>query len=289
MGMKLLTPLDSIDILKSRDPVAFQCEICDKVFSRPKNYACRAIKGTKSPINYCSHTCSKGPKQDTFVEKQCAKCGTPFTSRRSDEVAHCSRRCANSRQMSQEQKDKLRAINLGKSGPPKTLIEYSNCQRCNKTIVRKRHGNKKYCVSCKTESLRESCRNRPQMGRNNNSKAAWYESPIAGRVWLESSWEKQCAEVFDKHNIQWERPKTRFKWTDKDEIEHHYYPDFYLIKYDVYLDPKNPWQQEKDKYKLEQVRKNHLINLYILNRKDINEESLLTFISKLEPTGEFAS
>lgn len=124
------------------------------------------------------------------------------------------------------------------------------------------------------------------MGRNNNSRAAWYESPIAGRVWLESSWEKQCAETFDKHGVRWERPKTRFKWADQEGIDHHYYPDFYLLDYDIYLDPKNPWQQKKDRYKLEQIRKMYPIDLRILNREQIEEKALLGMLSEMSPKQE---
>lgn len=121
------------------------------------------------------------------------------------------------------------------------------------------------------------------MGRNNNSRAAWYESPIAGRVWLESSWERQCAEILDKHAIPWERPKQRFAWIDPKGASHHYYPDFYLPRHDVYLDPKNPWQLKKDEFKLAAVRANHPITLLILDRKAIEEDVLLALLKTHEP------
>lgn len=45
------------------------------------------------------------------------------------------------------------------------------------------------------------------------------------------------------------------KWVDKNQKERRYYPDFYLIDFDVYLDPKNPYVMDRDKEKLEIVCK----------------------------------
>lgn len=72
-------------------------------------------------------------------------------------------------------------------------------------------------------------------------------------VVLESSWELDLAKWLDELNIKWIRPK-HLTWNDgkKDRL---YYPDFYLVDYDVYLDPKNPWAMENDKFKMKVVSK----------------------------------
>jgi hypothetical protein len=193
--------------------------------------------------------------------------------------------------MSDKQKHKLREINIGKTYPlrKKPPIE-CQCLNCGKAFLSPNRVKRKLCSKeCGTAWRSRECKSREGMGRNNNSHAAWYDSPIAGRVWLESSWERQCAEIFDKHQVQWERPKTRFLWIDQDGKSHHYYPDFYLPCFDLYLDPKNPWQQEKDAYKLARVRENHSIKLVILNKEEIKEEALLKMLKELEQTANIAS
>ena len=58
-------------------------------------------------------------------------------------------------------------------------------------------------------------------------------------VMLDSSWELALAKTLDKNNITWIRPES-VKWTDDLGVQHNYFPDFYLVDYDIYLDPKNP-------------------------------------------------
>ena len=58
-------------------------------------------------------------------------------------------------------------------------------------------------------------------------------------VLLDGSWELALAKRLDYLDITWTRPSP-LKWKDEMGLEHNYFPDFYLPKYDVYLDPKNP-------------------------------------------------
>lgn len=119
------------------------------------------------------------------------------------------------------------------------------------------------------------------MCKNNNRHAGWYESPIAGRVWLESSWEVKCAQVLDKHGIDWRRPKESFEWFDVEGKRHLYHPDFYLPDTDLYLDPKNPHRQQMDAFKIDDVRSRHPIKLLILSRDEIEEQRLLELIREV--------
>lgn len=57
---------------------------------------------------------------------------------------------------------------------------------------------------------------------------------------LDSSYERIIAKILDEHNIDWIRPKP-LDWYSKDGIKHHYFPDFYLTQYNIYLDPKNDY------------------------------------------------
>lgn len=83
--------------------------------------------------------------------------------------------------------------------------------------------------------------------RNGSRKTIYYNGII-----LESSWELEIAQLLDLLQIEWVRPKP-MKWFDSSSKEHLYYPDFYLPKYNIYLDPKNPYCMERDKEKMEYI------------------------------------
>ena len=65
---------------------------------------------------------------------------------------------------------------------------------------------------------------------------------------LDSAWEEALAKRLDDLDLKWERPNA-VKWVDSKGVTRNYFPDFYLIEYDIFLDPKNPYaikaQQEK--------------------------------------------
>jgi hypothetical protein len=91
---------------------------------------------------------------------------------------------------------------------------------------------------------------------------------------LDSKWEEELAKRLDSIGIDWIRPAP-LKWSDDNGITHNYFPDFYLPKYDIYLDPKNPYavsvQQTKINCLLKQIR--NLRILYTLEEcKTFNME-----------------
>ena len=67
---------------------------------------------------------------------------------------------------------------------------------------------------------------------------------------LDSSWELALAKRLDELNIRWIRPNP-LPWIDKSGIIHNYFADFYLLDYDLYLDPKNPGAIRVQKEKIE--------------------------------------
>jgi hypothetical protein len=71
-------------------------------------------------------------------------------------------------------------------------------------------------------------------------------------VLLESTWEHAIAQWLDANNVDWTRP-AHLPWIDKKGKKRKYFPDFYLPKYDVYLDPKNPYQISISLDKLEYI------------------------------------
>lgn len=99
-------------------------------------------------------------------------------------------------------------------------------------------------------------------------------------VKLDSSYEVKFAEDLDKNKIKWSRPKPLLYKLN--EVEHRYYPDFYLDDYDVYVDTKNDYliNHVNPKYGITDVEKIHLVEqqngvkIYILDKDNLLWSSL---------------
>lgn len=88
---------------------------------------------------------------------------------------------------------------------------------------------------------------------------------------LQSSYEFKCAEILNAMGIKWIRP-AHLKYGEKK-----YFPDFYLIDYDVYLDPKNDYLIKKDEEKIRLASEENNVTIHMVAEDDINIE----YISKL--------
>ena len=52
----------------------------------------------------------------------------------------------------------------------------------------------------------------------------------------------------------------------------HYFPDFYLPKYDLYLDPKNDYLITKDKVKIQQAEILNNCRIIVISKENITED-----------------
>jgi hypothetical protein len=114
-----------------------------------------------------------------------------------------------------------------------------------------------------------------EFGGSNRNKHAhgWYESPYAGKVWLESSYEFKVAKILDENKIEWKRPKHLNYIIDGKKKR--YFPDFFLVQYNLYLDPKNDFLIQKDKEKIRTVCKQNNVEVVILDSTNLTLESIL--------------
>jgi hypothetical protein len=85
-------------------------------------------------------------------------------------------------------------------------------------------------------------------------------------IWLDSSWEFELAKRLDELKIKWKRPEP-IKWIDNKGKKHNYFPDFYLVDYDLFLDPKNPAAYQNQKEKIEILEK-QLKNIIFIKTLD---------------------
>lgn len=74
-------------------------------------------------------------------------------------------------------------------------------------------------------------------------------------VVFDSGYEVLIAKYLDAHNIIWIRPTNAVYWFDSNGKQRRYFPDFYLPKYDIYLDPKNSYCISQQIEKLNVVSK----------------------------------
>ena len=97
-----------------------------------------------------------------------------------------------------------------------------------------------------------------------------------GTVNLQSTYEEKVATELDKHNIDWIRP-SYLKYIDKNGKQRKYFPDFYLKKYNVYLDPKNDYliKQHFDKIRRAGLYNNVKILILTVNQLTWKEIKLL--------------
>lgn len=100
-------------------------------------------------------------------------------------------------------------------------------------------------------------------------------------IQVDSSYEKVVAQSLTENNINWERAK-RFQYKDLTNKVHYYTPDFYLPKYNVYLDPKNdylinnvnPILGYKDLDKINWVMEQNNIKVIVLNKDHLTWDKL---------------
>lgn len=95
-------------------------------------------------------------------------------------------------------------------------------------------------------------------------------------VRLDSSYERKLAKIFDDNDIKWIRPKP-LVWYSNNGMKHHYYSDFYLIDYDLYIDPKNEYCFKVQAEKIQYI-KEHYKNCIFLHKYDLEETKILKLL-----------
>lgn len=91
-------------------------------------------------------------------------------------------------------------------------------------------------------------------------------------VTLQSSYELTCSQILDKMSIKWIRP-SHLKYDGRC-----YFPDFYLVDYDVYLDPKNDYKAIQDADKIQKVIDQNSVKVFVLSKKQLSEEYIASVI-----------
>lgn len=207
----------------------------------------------------------------------CKNCQSPIPyAKRTNKF--CSQSCSGTynnkgRIYTKETKQKISKSLTGKVSPfkgtynngstrfPWTSVRHYKCSIC-ENIFWYDYSNQRKRKTCSRECQIQA-KVKIRTYQNGSRKPTWYYcNKLQENVLLESSWEVTVAEKLDELNIKWIRPK-HIIWLDKEGISHLYFPDFYIEKFDVYLDPKNPYCMSRDKEKISVIKTK--VNLVVGN------------------------
>lgn len=142
------------------------------------------------------------------------------------------------------------------------------CEMCDKELEYEKRNKKTCSKKCYKKLISRNNKSNSNCGGETNYKKFKYKD-----VWMDSSWEVKLAKWMDKNKIKWVRDKKIwFEWVDENSEKHRYHPDFYLPEFDMYIDPKNNYLIERDRLKLEYVKKHYNLNLLYGKVENITQE-----------------
>lgn len=224
-----------------------ECKECKKIFkpSWSKN------GGTK----FCSRGCYlKNKQEQNSVILKCDSCNKEFKRFKSNLIGQKLNYCTN------------------ECRPRTQGLQQVNCKFCDKELLKyKSTISKSGNVFCNSScSISYTIKNKGIFFLR-SKRSLYFNKWENKEVYLESSWEKRCAEVLDELNIKWVRP-SYLEWIKKDKTKHKYFPDFYLPDYNLYIDPKNSLRLKQDKEKINVLLNVNKINLLVGDIDKIENE-----------------
>lgn len=105
--------------------------------------------------------------------------------------------------------------------------------------------------------------------RAGRCKKIKYNSPVAGEVSLDGSWELAVAQYLDTQHLTWKRNKTRFPYTHPKGYSATYCPDFYIEEWKSYLEIKG-YETPLDRVKWSQFK----CPLIVWKRQQLREHGI---------------
>lgn len=123
------------------------------------------------------------------------------------------------------------------------------------------------------EKIRKSINERYANGwevKCGRAKKYTYESPIAGKVKVDGTWELSVCKYLDNMKLQWKRNKTRFKYINLKNKESTYCPDFWVEDWKSYIEVKG-YKTELDECKWKQFP----AKLLIWDKKVLKEKNII--------------
>ena len=199
--------------------------------------------------HYMSKKCLSGGKQVKSSSLTCSHCESSFSSSAGRGVHEVQ--CGHN--------SKRRILNLGRTAWNKGLKSKPDTR--NPEFIGKIGGY------------------RPNAGRSQKFKVV---DSYGKSTTLQSTYELKCMELLNDLGIKWSRPKA-LKYDNKN-----YFADFYLVDFDLYLDPKNSYKAKLDTDKIAAVIAENKVKLYVLLKEQLTRDYIENLIA-VRPNGEVAS
>lgn len=216
----------------------------------------------------------------------CPKCGISHDKK----GKFCSRTCANSRTWTDDDKQKKRESALNwwntldseqrvllsdqRRTQMNDVIHIPKCYRKNYIVTESTKQKLRYSrigKSTITPTGRKKLANLAKvrnLGGHTSKRKLKYVLLDGSYVYLQSGYEIKYATFLDDNNIRWNRPPP-LNWVDDEGIEHKYYPDFYLLDYNVFVDTKNDYLIIKDAEKISRVVEQNKVVIKVLSQREL--------------------
>lgn len=238
----------------------FPCMICGKLRYYKQSLTIKILNGRKT---YCSHKCQKIGYKIQFAGKNNPAYGKIYRTKKDnpDWAKKISEGCIRNQ------------INVGDKNGMKNP---ETAKRMAKTRRERVTSDPEYRKQCS-----ESTRNGWAAGRYDNAKVGqcdWYDyiKKDGTIVKCQGTWEFAYACYLDQNDIRFVAHKGRISYVDENGVERSYYPDFYLIDSDEYIDIKSDYTESLQPMKLVHViRSNPNMKLRIIRKDELKELSLL--------------
>jgi len=294
--LKHIKNIETFNNAKYEDNIEILCTCCKKYFLRRKKlFLDKLRKGDNVNLSfYCSKDCENKTKfKNKSFELNCQECGKLIKRNLCRIKKHkhqfcdhsCSAKYSNktrkrvkwSESAKQAHSKKMKEKNIKWSESTKQAYSKKMKERNIKwsESAKQAHSKKminftpKLCIICNNKIPYEK-RHRKTCSANclsiNQSKAA-KRNLLGGslhpkevilingdKLYVDSTWEMLLANDLIKENIRWNKPK-KFLLTNGST----YTPDFYLLDYNVYIDPKSLFKKwnapsEKQKTQLQNIK-----------------------------------
>jgi hypothetical protein len=137
-------------------------------------------------------------------------------------------------------------------------------------------GRKKILISLAKGRAKKKIYTKPVGGYRANaghSKKFKVKDSFGKEVTLQSTYELQCAEILNELGIRWIRPAALFYDGRR------YYPDFKLVDFDIFLDPKNSYKAKLDAEKIHKVCEQNNVRVDVLLKEHLTREFMQTYTS----------
>lgn len=245
-----------------------KCEICKKEFEtkkqlsghisvhkRPKTYK---IKKTNNNQNYACKICNANYESKRSLKRHCVNHHNGFGYEERHFCKYCNKKFETGYSLGSH----VRMCKLNPNFQKRYEI-IKESSKINSVLYWQNLENRKKA------SDRAIYRN---LGGVKQSRWITYNGKILG-----SSYELLVAQDLDKNNIRWDTCK-KFSYIDPMGKARNYTPDFYLLDFDVYLDPKNdflinninPHLGFSDKEKIRRCCIQNNIKVIILDKTQLN-------------------